>query len=359
MKTILLSAAISMIVALLGTRPTITVLRKRKLGQQVRLDGPQSTPALGKSGTPSMGGIVIIIATLVGYTFGHLFTGDPMTASGILVLFLMTGLGFVGFVDDFLKVFMKRSLGLRSGAKLLGQAIVGVIFAVLAIHFPDGYDLTPASTHISFLADFGVSIGAVLFVVWVLLMVTGFSNGVNLTDGLDGLATGASILVLAAYVIIGNWQLRYDCTTALAVNCYDVRDPLDAAVVAAAVMGACFGFLWWNAPPAKIFMGDTGSLALGGALAGLAIVTRTDLLLLLLGGLFVIITMSVVIQVGVFKVTKFKTGKPFRVFKIAPLQHHFEQVGWAETTIVVRFWLIAGMFVALGLGIFYVAWFPK
>ena len=359
MKTILLSAAISMIVALLGTRPTITVLRKRKLGQQVRLDGPQSTPALGKSGTPSMGGIVIIIATLVGYTFGHLFTNDPMTASGVLVLFLMTGLGFVGFVDDFLKVFMKRSLGLRSGAKLFGQAIVGVIFAVLAIHFPDGYDLTPASTHISFLSDFGVSIGAVLFVIWVLLMVTGFSNGVNLTDGLDGLATGASILVLAAYVIIGNWQLRYDCTTALAANCYDVRDPLDAAVVAAAVMGACFGFLWWNAPPAKIFMGDTGSLALGGALAGLAIVTRTDLLLLLLGGLFVIITMSVVIQVGVFKVTKFKTGKPFRVFKIAPLQHHFEQVGWAETTIVVRFWLIAGMFVALGLGIFYVSWFPR
>src|SRR5580692_776181 len=348
-----------MIVALLGTRPTITLLRKHKLGQAMRLEGSQSTPALSKSGTPSMGGIVIIIASLVGYTLGHLFTDDPMTASGILVLFLMTGLGLVGFVDDFIKLFMRRSLGLRSGAKLLGQAIVGVIFAVLVIHFPDGYDLTPASTHISFLADFGVSIGAVLFVVWVLLMVTGFSNGVNLTDGLDGLATGASILVLAAYVIIGNWQLRNDCTTALAQNCYPVRDPLDAAVVAAVVMGACFGFLWWNAPPAKIFMGDTGSLALGGALVGLAIVTRTDLLLLLLGGLFVIITMSVVIQVSVFRITKLKTGKPFRVFKIAPLQHHFEQVGWAETTIVLRFWLIAAMFVGLGLGIFYVGWFPK
>jgi phospho-N-acetylmuramoyl-pentapeptide-transferase len=256
-------------------------------------------------------------------------------------------------------VFMRRSLGLRSGAKLLGQALVGAIFAVLVIHFPDGYDLTPASTHISFLADFGVSIGAVLFVVWVLVMVTATSNGVNLTDGLDGLATGASILVLAAYVIIGNWQYRNDCTVSLATNCYPVRDPLDAAVVAAVVMGACFGFLWWNAPPAKIFMGDTGSLALGGVLAGLAIITRTELLLLLLGGLFAIITMSVVIQVGVFKMTKWRTGKPFRVFKIAPLQHHFEQVGWAETTIVVRFWLIAGMFVALGLGIFYVAWFPK
>ena len=359
MKTILLSAAISMIVALIGTRPTITVLRKRKLGQTMRLEGAQTTPALSKSGTPSMGGIVIIIASLVGYTLGHLLTNDPMTASGVLLLFLMTGLGFVGFLDDFIKLFMRRSLGLRSGAKLLGQATVGVIFAVLAIHFPDGYDLTPASTHLSFLADFGVSIGTVLFVIWVLLMVTATSNGVNLTDGLDGLATGASILVLAAYVIIGNWQLRNDCTTALAQNCYPVRDPLDAAVVAAVVMGACFGFLWWNAPPAKIFMGDTGSLALGGAIVGLAIITRTELLLFLLGGLFVIITMSVVIQVGVFKVTKWRTGKPFRVFKIAPLQHHFEQVGWAETTIVVRFWLIAGMFVALALGIFYVGWFPK
>src|ERR1700742_2744744 len=341
-----------MIIALIGTRPTITVLRKRKLGQQVRT-GDHAPAHMSKNGTPTMGGIVIIIASLVGYVAGHLLTGDPMTASGVLVLFLMTGLGIVGFVDDFIKLFMRRSLGLRSGAKLLGQATVGVIFAVLAIHFPDGYDLTPASTHLSFLADFGVSVGSVLFVIWVLVMVTATSNGVNLTDGLDGLATGASILVLAAYVIIGNWQYRNDCTVALATNCYDVRDPLDAAVVAAVVMGACFGFLWWNAPPAKIFMGDTGSLALGGALAGLAIVTRTDLLLLLLGGLFVIITMSVVIQVGSYKLRR------KRVFKMAPLQHHFELVGWAETTIVVRFWLIAGMFVALGLGIFYVAWFPK
>ena len=351
MKTILLSGAISMVVALLGTRPTITVLRKRKLGQQIRTDGPQAH--LGKSGTPTMGGIVIIIASLIGYLAGHLLTGEKMSATGVLVLFLMTGLGLVGFVDDFIKLFMRRSLGLRSGAKLAGQAVVGGIFAILALHFPDGYDITPASSHISFLTDFGISIGPVLFVLWVIVMVTGTSNGVNLTDGLDGLASGAAILVLAAYVIIGNWQLRNDCTTALAPNCYQVRDPLDAAVVAAVVMGACFGFLWWNAPPAKIFMGDTGSLALGGALAGLAITTKTDLLLLLLGGLFVIITLSVVIQVGSFKLTH------KRVFRMAPLQHHFELAGWAETTIVVRFWLIAGMFVALGLGVFYVGWFPR
>jgi len=358
-KTILLSAAISMVVSLLGTRPAITVLRKHKLGQQARLSGTHTTAALSKTGTPAMGGIVIIIASLIGYLLGHVFTNTAVTVSGVLVLFLMTGLGFVGFLDDYLKVVKKPSVGLRSGQKLAGQAIVGVIFAVLAVRFPDGYDLTPASMHLSFIADFGVSIGLVLFVVWVLLMVLATSNGVNLTDGMDGLATGSSILVLAAYVIIGNWQGRNDCTTELAQNCYQVRDPYDAAVVAAVVMGACFGFLWWNAPPAKIFMGDSGALALGGVLAGLAIVTRTDLLLLLLGGLFVIITMSSMIQVGVFKITKWRTGKPYRVFKIAPLHHHFEQLGWAETTVVVRFWLIAGMFVALGLGIFYVGWFPR
>jgi phospho-N-acetylmuramoyl-pentapeptide-transferase len=341
-----------MIVALIGTKPTITVLRKRKLGQQVRT-GENAPAHLGKSGTPTMGGLVIIIASLIGYMAGHVFTRDPMTVSGMLVLFLMTGLGFVGFADDFLKLFMRRSLGLRSGAKLLGQVTVGVVFAVLAIRFPNSYALTPASEHLSFNADFGVSMGAVLFVVWVLIMVTATSNGVNLTDGLDGLATGASILVLAAYVLIGNWQWRNDCTTTLVQSCYNVRDPLDAAVVAAAVMGACLGFLWWNAPPAKIWMGDTGSLALGGTLAGLAIVTRTDLLLLILCGLFVIVTMSVVIQV-----TSYKTRRK-RVFKIAPLHHHFEMVGWAESTIVVRFWLIAAMFVALGLGIFYVGWFPS
>ncbi|HWG02603.1 MAG TPA: phospho-N-acetylmuramoyl-pentapeptide-transferase [Trebonia sp.] len=351
MKTILLSSAISLIVALIGTRPTIAFLRKQKLGQQVRT-GEHAPAHLAKSGTPTMGGIVIIIASLTGYTLGHWLTGDPMTASGVLVLFLMTGLGFVGFLDDFIKLFMRRSLGLRSGAKLLGQTVVGVVFAVLAIRFPDSYDLTPASERLSFNADFGVSLGAVLFVLWVVVMVTATSNGVNLTDGLDGLATGASILVLAAYVLIGNWQLRNDCTTDLVRNCYQVRDPLDAAVVAAVVMGACFGFLWWNALPARIIMGDTGALALGGTLAGLAIVTRTDLLLPVLAGLFVIVTMSVVIQVGSYKLRR------KRVFKMTPLHHHFELAGWAEATIVVRFWLIAGMFVAIGLGIFYIGWFP-
>jgi phospho-N-acetylmuramoyl-pentapeptide-transferase len=351
MKTILLSAAVSLVVAVVGTPVAIRVFSRRGYGQEIRSDGPAGHAS--KRGTPTMGGTVIIIASLTGYLVGHVATGDTPSASGLLVLFLMTGLGLVGFVDDFIKLYMQRSLGLRSGAKFAGQAIVGVIFAILALHFPDGYDITPASTHLSFLEDFGISIGPVFFVVWVIIMVGAASNGVNLTDGLDGLATGATTLVLAGYVIIGTWQYREDCTLGLASNCYSVRDPLDIAIVAAVVMAACFGFLWWNAPPAKIFMGDTGSLALGGVLAGLAIVSRTELLLLLLGGLFVIITMSVVIQVGSFKLT----GK--RVFRMAPLQHHFELAGWAETTIVVRFWLVAGMFVALGLGVFYAGWFPR
>jgi phospho-N-acetylmuramoyl-pentapeptide-transferase len=350
-RTILLSAAISLAVALLGTPVAIRVFTRRGLGQEIRSDGPAGHAS--KRGTPTMGGTVILIASLVGYFLGHLFTDERPSASGLLVLFLMTGLGIVGFLDDFIKLYMQRSLGLRSGAKLTGQAIISGIFAILALHFPDGYDITPASTHLSFLEDFGIGLGPILFVVWVVFMSAAWSNGVNLTDGLDGLATGASILVLAAYVIIGNWQLRNSCTSYLAQNCYNVRDPLDIAVVAAVVMAACFGFLWWNAPPAKIFMGDTGSLSLGGVLAGLAIVSHTELLLVLLGGLFVIITLSVMIQVGSYKLT----GR--RVFRMAPLQHHFELAGWAETTIVVRFWLIAGMFVALGLGIFYVGWFPN
>jgi phospho-N-acetylmuramoyl-pentapeptide-transferase len=183
-----------------------------------------------------------------------------------------------------------------------------------------------------------------------MVMIAGTSNGVNLTDGLDGLASGAAVAVAGSYLLIGTWQSNQSCARTASNLCYDVRDPLDLAVVAACVLGATFGFLWWNASPAKIFMGDTGSLALGGALAGLAILTRTQLLLVILGGLFVIILMSVVIQVGYFKMTR------KRVFRMAPLQHHFELAGWNEITIVIRFWIIAGLFCGLGLGVFYAEW---
>jgi phospho-N-acetylmuramoyl-pentapeptide-transferase len=349
-KTILLAAGVSLLLALFGTPAAIKLLRRRGYGQLIREEGPQTHKT--KRGTPTMGGAVIVVAALIGYVVGHLVTNDPISASGVLVLFLMTGLGLVGFVDDFIKIYKQTSLGLRSGAKLAGQAVVGALFAIGVLRHPDGIALTPADSHFSFLRDFGPTIGVLPFVLWIVLMIAGTSNAVNLADGLDGLATGATILVLAAYVLIGIWQERNDCSNFLSPQCYAIRDPLDIAVVAAAVLGACFGFLWWNAPPARIFMGDTGSLALGGALAGLAVCTKTQLLLVILGGLFVIITLSVVIQVGSFKLT----GK--RVFRMAPLQHHFELIGWAETTIVIRFWMVAGLCIALGLGIFYVEWLP-
>jgi phospho-N-acetylmuramoyl-pentapeptide-transferase len=352
-RTILLSAGVSLLLSLFGTPLAIKIFRRHGYGQLIREEGPAGHAT--KRGTPTMGGTVIVIASVIGYVVGNLFTGGRPSVSGVLVMLLMVGLGVVGFLDDFIKIYKQRSLGLRSGAKLAGQAVVGALFAALVVqqHFADGYDLTPADAHLSFLRDFGPSLGVTAFMLWIVLLISGFSNAVNLTDGLDGLATGCACLVLAAYVLIGIWQERNDCTIALAPQCYDVRDPLDMAVVAASVLGACFGFLWWNAPPARIFMGDTGSLALGGVLAGLAVCTKTQLLLAILGGLFVVITLSVIIQVGSFKMT----GK--RVFRMAPLQHHFELAGWAETTIVIRFWLISAMFVALGLGIFYVEWMPK
>jgi phospho-N-acetylmuramoyl-pentapeptide-transferase len=345
-RGILVAASVALLVSLLGTPAAIRFFRQHGYGQEIRDDGP-TTHHL-KRGTPTMGGTVVIVATLLGYAVAHLATLAGPTASGLLVLFLMTGLGAVGFVDDFIKIFKQRSLGLRTRAKFVGQAIVAVTFGVLALQFSNAHGLTPASPYLSFVRESALSLTAVGFVVWALLMVAATSNGVNLTDGLDGLASGASVMVFAAYVIVGIWQFGQSCTRAPGPSCYNVRDPLDLAIVAAAVMGATFGFLWWNASPARIFMGDTGSLALGGALAGLAITTRTELLLVLLGGLFAVITLSVIIQVGWFKLSK---GK--RVFKMAPLQHHFELSGWNEVTIVIRFWIIAGLAVAFGLGVFY------
>jgi len=354
-KTVLIAGAVSLVVSLFGTPLYIRFLVRRGYGQFIRDDGPTSHHI--KRGTPTMGGAVIIGAALTGYLVAHLATLWTPTMSGILVLFLMTGLGFVGWLDDNIKITKQRRLGLRAGWKLAGQSIVAVVFAVLALQFGNLQGRTPASTRISFIRDTGINlafagtaIGLVLFIIWAMIIIAGMSNGVNLTDGLDGLATGTSVMVFASYLLIGIWQSNNACTIKPGDQCYEVRDPRDLAVVAACLTAACFGFLWWNASPAKIFMGDTGSLALGGALAGLAITTRTELLLVLLGGLFVIITLSVVIQVGSFKLRR------KRVFRMAPLQHHFELVGWGEVTIVIRFWIIAGLCVGLGLGVFYAEW---
>jgi phospho-N-acetylmuramoyl-pentapeptide-transferase len=348
-RGILVAAAVSLLIGLLGTPFAIRLLVSRGYGQLIRDDGP--TTHHTKRGTPTMGGSVIIVAVLAGYFASRLAIADKMPSpSALLVLFLMTGLGLVGFIDDFIKVSKQRSLGLRAKTKLAGQSVVAIAFAVLALQFSDSQGIPPASTHVSFIRDTAINLTAIGFVVWAYVMIAATSNSVNLTDGLDGLATGASVMVFAAYVLIGIWQFNQRCGTQPTPKCYIVADPLDLAIVAAALTGACFGFLWWNASPAKIFMGDTGSLALGGALAGLAITTRTQLLLILLGGLFVLIAFSVIVQVGFFKLT----GR--RVFRMAPLQHHFELAGWNEVTVVIRFWIIAGLFVAAGLGVFYAEW---
>jgi phospho-N-acetylmuramoyl-pentapeptide-transferase len=349
MRAILLGGGLALLGTLLGTRAAIHLLVARGYGQLIRDDGP--TTHHTKRGTPTMGGLVVMASVTLGYAVAMLATQTQPSASALLLLFLFVGLGLVGFVDDYIKVSKQRSLGLRSKTKIGGQTLVAVAFVVLALQFPDENARRPISQGVSFTRDFPWELPLLVVVGWVLIMIAGTSNAVNLTDGLDGLAVGSSAMVFAAYTLVNIWQNNQSCANHAGPRCYEVRDPLDLAVVAAALTGACFGFLWWNAPPAKIFMGDTGSLSLGGALAGLAIMTRTEMLLLVLGGLFVTITLSVILQVGWFKLTK---GK--RLFRMAPLQHHFELKGWAEVTIVIRFWIICGLCVGAGLGVFYAEW---
>ncbi|HYP45739.1 MAG TPA: phospho-N-acetylmuramoyl-pentapeptide-transferase [Propionibacteriaceae bacterium] len=352
MKTIVFAGCFALLGTLLGTRVAIHYLVLKGYGQLIRDDGPTTHHV--KRGTPTMGGLVIIASVLLAYALSHLLTWTAPSASALLVLFLFAGLGLVGFLDDYIKIRLQRSLGLRSKAKIAGQSLVAIVFALLALQFPDERGVTPASAHISFLRDIEwLELPLVLVVLWVILLIAAASNGVNLTDGLDGLASGACVMIFGAYTLVNIWQYNQSCayTASAGPKCYEVRDPYDLAVVAIALAGACFGFLWWNAEPAKIFMGDTGSLSLGGALAGMAIFTRTELLLIILGGLLVIEVMSVILQVGYFKATK---GR--RLFKMSPIHHHFELLNWAQVTIVMRFWIIAGLFVAAGLGIFYAEW---
>ncbi|MEZ7898029.1 MAG: phospho-N-acetylmuramoyl-pentapeptide-transferase [Flaviflexus sp.] len=357
MLTIMVSMGVAMLISLLGTPLFIKFLVKKQYGQFIRQDGPTSHAT--KRGTPTMGGVVIILATVIGYAVANIVAGRMPGASGWLLIFLMVGMGFIGFLDDFIKISNQRSLGLSPAGKIVGQALVGILFAVLALQFRNDEFRTPASMRISFVRDTdltlafaGVGVGLVLFVIWANFLITAWSNAVNLTDGLDGLATGASMISFGAYTIITIWQSNQSCLSILdpSTGCYEVRDPRDLAMICAAIVGACFGFLWWNASPAQIFMGDTGSLALGAAFAGVSILSRTEVLAVLIGGIFVIIVMSDVIQIGVFKATK------KRVFRMAPLHHHFELKGWGEVTIVIRFWIIAALLAALGGGLFYTEW---
>jgi phospho-N-acetylmuramoyl-pentapeptide-transferase len=340
--SILVAAAVGLFSTLLFTPAAIRVFRVLGWGQRVRDPGPHYPQHGEKMGTPSMGGLVIVGALAFAYLVSGLVFGR-ITIIGLLVLAVAVALALLGFADDLLKVRRQRSLGLGKAAKLAGQALVALMFALALTRLAGG------STELSFIRPTGFDLGAA-FIVWVFIIMSATSNGVNLTDGLDGLASGATAMVMAAYVIISFWQFRHTCVQfPESTACYNVglATSLDLAILSAAALGAIAGFLWWNAAPARIFMGDTGSLALGGLVAAMAITTNTQLLLIILGGLYVLETASVVLQVISFRVFR------RRLFRMAPIHHHFEVLGWPEFTVIVRFWIVAGLAVIFGLGLFY------
>jgi len=363
MIALLLAGAFSMLYSLLLTPLFIRGFRRLRWGQFIREDGPQSHHS--RRGTPTMGGLIFLSGTVIAYFLAKMIMSETPTPSAMLVLLLAVGCGLIGFTDDFLKVRKQQSLGLGGWSKIIATVVVSCVFGVLALNFPDESGLTPASTHISLFRDFPVDLmgagmvaGTGLVLLWITAIVTSATNGVNLTDGLDGLAGGASILVFSAYLIMSFWQASQSCVAGVAASlqpaCYEVRDPMDLAVVSAAFVGGLIGFLWWNTSPAHIYMGDTGSFGLGGGIAALAILGRTELLLVLIGGLFIIEVGSVILQRAYFKVTH---GK--RIFLMSPIHHHFELKGWAETTVVVRFWIVAGVCVMAGVGVFYAEWITQ
>ncbi|UQX09468.1 phospho-N-acetylmuramoyl-pentapeptide-transferase [Candidatus Mycobacterium methanotrophicum] len=353
MIDILIAVAIAVTVSILLTPLLIRLFTRQGFGHEIREDGPPSHQT--KRGTPSMGGAAILAGIWAGYLGTHLaglaVGGEGPSASGLLVLLLATTLGAVGFVDDLIKIRRSRNLGLNKTAKTVGQITAAVLFGVLVMQFRNYAGLTPGSPNLSNVREIAtVALGPVVFVLFCLGIVYSWSNAVNFADGLDGLAGGAMAMVCAAYVLITFWQYRNACAVTPGPGCYNVRDPLDLAIVAAATAGACIGFLWWNAAPAKIFMGDTGSLALGGIIAGISVTSRTELLAVVLGSLFVAEITSVVMQILAFRTT----GR--RVFRMAPFHHHFELVGWAETTVIVRFWLLTAISCGLGVALFYGEW---
>jgi phospho-N-acetylmuramoyl-pentapeptide-transferase len=337
---LLVAGAIGIVASILGTPIAIRILRRREIGQfiQEEIEGHRH-----KQGTPTMGGVVFVPAVVIAYLAAHVRLWTPATgvtfdvealeSGGLLALLALVGMASIGFLDDLVKYTRKRSLGLNKRAKFGGQLGISALFAW-------GAGAAGVSTELAFARPLGLDLG-VFFVVLVLLMLTGAANGANLADGMDGLAAGSGALMFGAYTIIAFWQWRnpaaYPSST----------DPRELAIIAAAMFGAILGFLWWNAPPARIFMGDVGSNAIGGLLAALALLTGTHLLLIVIAGLYVAETLSVIVQVASFKTT----GR--RVFRMAPFHFHFDLAGWPETTIVIRFWILAGIGVALGLGFFY------
>jgi phospho-N-acetylmuramoyl-pentapeptide-transferase len=328
------SGGVAFIFSLLVTPLWIRFLTRRSLGQHIHEDLPSTH--LVKAGTPTMGGVVIVVAGVLGYLMGHVGTSVVVTRSGILVVGVVVASGFLGFLDDFIGIRNARNLGLNKRGKFVGQLLIAAVFAVLSI------DWVHTSTNLSFTRFSlpGWNLTSVGWVLLALLVIISSSNAVNLTDGLDGLAAGSGTFCFGVLAIIGYWQFRH-------FSIYHLHAALDLGLFAVGLVGACLGFLWWNAAPARIHMGDTGSLAIGTALGALALLMNLDLLLPVIGGLFVAETASVILQVISFRLF----GR--RIFRIAPFHHHLEMHDWPEFTIIVRLWIVAGLLAMLGLGIFY------
>jgi phospho-N-acetylmuramoyl-pentapeptide-transferase len=345
---LLLAAGIALTLSLLGTQLLIDILTRSKIGQPIREDGPRGH--MIKAGTPTMGGVGIVLGAAGGYLLSDLLLSLSagrdaiITRSGLLVMGAICTAGFVGFLDDWIKVSRERNLGLNARTKTAGLVTVAVLFAVLSRQF------TTIPTSLGFARHdfFGIDLGPWGWGIWAVVLIYATSNAVNLTDGLDGLAAGSGIFSYAAFTLIGFWIFRQNVDDDLFNDIYQVPHALDLSVVAVAMMAACAGFLWFNAAPAEIFMGDTGSLAIGTGLATLALATNTHLLLPIIGGIYVMEALSVILQVAFFKVTG---GR--RLFRMAPLHHHFELLGWMETKVIIRFWLIGGALTLIALGLFY------
>jgi phospho-N-acetylmuramoyl-pentapeptide-transferase len=329
MVRVLIAGLLAMVIAVVIGPKFIEALRARRVGQQIRAEGPAGH--IVKQGTPTMGGLLILVAATLPFLALSVYT-QP----GLTVLFATWGCGLIGFLDDYLKVRRRRSLGLSGRWKLLLLACVtaGVGLTVHEIGYLD--------TEIYFpVVDVNIDLG-LFYYPFLFIVIAGTANGVNLTDGLDGLAAGTAIISLLTLLAIAaiSW-IRSGPVGERS------DDYLDLAIIGAALIGATIGFLWFNAHPADVFMGDTGSMALGGAIAGLAIMTETEVLLVFIGGIFLIEALSVMIQVASFK----RTGK--RVFLMAPIHHHFEMKAWSETKIMVRFWIIGAILCALGFVLYY------
>nr|WP_208382604.1 phospho-N-acetylmuramoyl-pentapeptide-transferase [Microbacterium ulmi] len=362
------AAAISLAFTLLLTPVFLRLFRRWGWGQIIRTpeDG-NIPPHEAKRGTPTMGGVIFVLGTIVGYFIGTYAGGSPPTISGLLVIWMMVGFAVVGFVDDYMKVRRQRSLGLTGWRKILGQVIVIVPWAIVSLQFPNTWNQTPASAHVSIFRDLGVldfmalgvAVGTILFILWITFIGVAWSNSTNVTDGLDGLAAGAGIFTIGAMSLVTFWQFQQRCYSEALVEayqsaCYETRDPLDLTIVAAAFAAGLVGFLWWNAPKAQVFMGDVGSMAIGGVIAAMSILSRTEILAVIVCGVFIIGSGSVILQRYYFKLTK---GK--RLFLMSPFHHHLEMRGWAETTIVVRMWIVAAILAASGVGFMYVEWLTQ